>query len=436
MRFLIYFYIFFTIFDGVFRKWILPQLSNGLMVVKGIIAVIILFKGIKYWNKFTSWEISSILLGYISFILTLLFGHGNLGVAIYGCFPLLVGIPVCFIIGKALDNNDIMVIGRWFVYIAIINSILITIQFMLPVGHIINIYGGNPEGIEDRSVASLSGAFRPSGLFYHSTHNVSFCSLAFAFILYFYFVRRDVIKRNLLQLALLLELISIVLSSSRTNVFVHIGILSLFFLFAANAKKKKLFIKVVVFSLPLLLVLASTSILGSAFDNLGNRFESASQSQYQGSSTMEGTMNDIVYRVFTYHLDALIEPKTFTGEEPPFWGFGQGMGTQVGGQLLGVGKNTAGFSLGEFDGLRIMCESGLLIGWLIIFLRVGYAFRFLFKISLLRRKHLYLSLCILPSFLLMFYIITTWGNLFICNFAFIVGGLFFASLKNKYNYGY
>ena len=156
--------------------------------------------------------------------------------------------------------------------------------------------------------------------------------------------------------------------------------LSFFFLFAANAKKKKLFIKVGVFSLPLLFVLASTSILESAFDNLGNRFESASQSQYQGSSTMEGTINDIVYRVFIYHFDALIEPKDLSGEAPPLWGFGQGMGTHVGGRLLGLGKFTSGFSLAEWDGLRIMCESGLIIGWLIIFLRVGYAFRFLFKI--------------------------------------------------------
>ena len=244
-------------------------------------------------------------------------------------------------------------------------------------------------------------------------------------------MQRDVIKRNVLLLSLLFELVSIVLSSSRTNIFVHLGMLSFFFLFAANTKKKKLFIKVAVVSLPLLFVIASTSLLESAFDNIENRFEYASQSQYHGSSMLDGTINDIVYRGFIYHLDALIEPKTFSGEAPPFWGYGQGIGTQVGGQLLGLGQFSAGFSLGEWDGLRIMCESGLVIGWLIIFLRVGYAFRFLSKISILKRKRLYLSLCILPSFLLMFYLTSTGGNVFICNFAFIVGGLFFASLKNK-----
>lgn len=435
LKVLIYFYIFSTILDGIFRKWILPQFSNGLMIVKSIIAAIILLEGVKYWNRFSKWEISSILLGFISFILTLLAGHGNLPVAIFGCFPLLIGIPVCFVIGKELKKTDIIIIGKWFVYIAIINSIFIIIQFLFPVTHIINIGGGSTEGIEGASVASLSGGFRPPGIFYHNTQTSAFCSLAFTFMLYFYFVKKKIINKYLLIIAIVLELISIVLSSSRTNVFVHLGIISFFFLFATDAKRKLKFIKVVAISLPFLFVVASTSLLDSAFENMRNRFESASESQYSGSSTLEGTINDIVYRGFIYHLEALVEPKTFSGEEPPFWGYGQGMGTQIGGRLLELGKNTAGFSVAEWDGLRIMCESGLLLGWFIIFVRVGYAFRFLFKISIMRYNRMILSICVLPSFLVMFYLTSTWGNVFICNFAFIVGGIFLASLKIKEDYG-
>lgn len=436
LKALIYFYIFSTIFDGAFRKWILPQISDSLMIVKSIIAVAIFIEGVRYWNRFSNWEISSILLGFISFVLSLLAGHGNLAVAIFGCYPFLIGIPVCFIIGEKLNKADIIKIGKWFVFIAIVNSIFIIVQFMLPVTHLLNFGGGSTEGIEGVSVSSLAGGFRPPGIFYHNTQNVAFCSLAFAFMLYFYFVRKNEIKKYLLLLALLLELISIVLSSSRTNVFVHLGVVAFFFLFATNKERKRSFLKVVVISIPLVIVIVSTDMMESALDNLIKRFESASETQYRGSSTIEGTINDIVYRGFLYNLDALIEPKTFSGEEPPFWGYGQGMGTQVGGRLLKLGKDTSGFALAEWDGLRIMCESGLLMGWLIIFVRIGYAFRFFFRVTSLKYQKQILSLCILPSFLLMFYLTSTWGNVFICNFAFIVGGLFLASLRFKEKYGY
>lgn len=429
LRLLIFIYIYTTIFDGIFRKWILPQMSDVLMIVKSVIAVAIFFEGMRYWNRFTKWEISSILLGYLSFVLTLLVGHGNLAVAIFGVFPLFIGIPVCFIIGQELKQADLIKICKGFVYVAIVNSVFIVIQFLLPVTHLLNFGGGSTEGIEGASVASLEGGFRPPGIFYHNTQVVAFCSFAFALMLYFYFIRKNEIRKYVLTIAIILELIAVVFSSSRTNVFVHLIVFSFFFFFTTNAKRKMKFLKVVVLSLPLLIAIASTNLLESAFDNLGSRFENASQSQYRGVSTLEGTINDLIYRGVIYNLDALIEPKTFSGEDPPFWGFGQGMGTQVGGRLMELGKSTAGFALAEWDGLRIMCESGLLVGWLIIFVRVGYVFRFLFMISYLRKKRKFLPLCILPSFLIMFYLTSTWGNVFICNFAFIVGGLFLASLR-------
>ena len=64
LKALIYFYIFSTIFDGAFRKWILPQISDSLMIVKSIIAVAIFIEGVRYY-RFSNWEISSILLGFI-----------------------------------------------------------------------------------------------------------------------------------------------------------------------------------------------------------------------------------------------------------------------------------------------------------------------------------------------------------------------------------
>ena len=124
-----------------------------------------------------------------------------------------------------------------------------------------------------------------------------------------------------------------------------------------------------------LMILSYVPSVNEALNSMSNRFTNASQSQFDDLTTAEGTLKDLYNRNIVYNLRALIQPKTLDGEDVPFWGFGQGMSTQVGGRLLSINRN-AGFSLAEWDGLRIMCESGMIFGWIIIFVRIGYAFRF------------------------------------------------------------
>ena len=96
---------------------------------------------------------------------------------------------------------------------------------------------------------------------------------------------------------------------------------------------------------------------------------------------------------------------------------------------MDVGGENSGFSLAEFDGLRIMCESGLLLGWSIIFLRLGYVLRFLIKAVRFKRQKYFLAFCLLPPFFISFYLLSNWGNIFSANMAFVIGGLFLASMK-------
>lgn len=433
---IIYLYYFSIIFDAIFRKWILPSLSTPIMMIKQIIAVIIFFYGIKYLvHNNAIWEKASIIIGIIVFCTTLTLGHGNLIVALWGCTSFWFGIPVCYIISKALREDDILQIGKLTVYTSIVNSILIIVQFNLPTNHWLNYKGFEvQENIANLSAAELAGMFRPTGIFITSTHNSLFMLLSLAFILYFLIIKKYIIKQKLLYIALILFLTACLCTASRTNIIYSIGLVIYFLYFYIKKNNIKQFVPYIFISIISFIIIILSPIGKSATNNINKRFENASQVQYKGKSTSAGTLSDLYYRTIGYNIDAIISPKTIDGESIPFWGYGQGMSTQIGGKILKSQSGRSGFSLAEWDGLRIMCESGYILGWIIIFLRLGYVFRFFTKLFKYKRKNAYLPIIIYPSFLLSFYLLNTWGNAFLANFAFLTGGLFLASLKIKFNY--
>lgn len=431
LRILVYLYIYSIVFDGIFRKWLLPQYSSPIMAIKQVLAVLIFIYGCRYWKYFTKWEIGSLLIGFITFLTTLAFGHGNIYVALYGCLPFFFGIPLCLIISKILYKDDLIRIGKVFVFVLFVNSILIIAQYNLPITHILNYTAGDVERIEDYAISELAGGFRPMGIFYHNTHNSLFSLVALSFLLYFYFFRKGIVTKLFLIVVLVLDVVACVCSVSRTNIFLHIGLIAFFFLVISNFKTKRNFVLSIFIFLPIFyFFVQKTTFFTGAIENLENRFENASEAQYADESTLQGTLNDIWYRGIQYHVNAMINPKTFDGSTPPFWGFGQGMSTQIGGRILDVGGENSGFSLAEFDGLRIMCESGLLLGWFIVILRLGYVLRFFLKALHYKKRKQFMSYCLLPAFFVSFFLTTTWGNLFSANMTFVIGGLFLASQKD------
>ena len=426
---LVYLYLFLILYDGVLRKWILEGLSTPIMMIKQVIAVLICLFGIRFFSRMTWWERSFFVIGIMVFMTSLLFGHQNIIVAIYGCLPFWFGLPVCFIIGKILKYDDLIKIGWIFIITSIINSLILIIQFNLPIDHFLNYQTGEVEReLIGYSISSLQGGFRPGGLFVHDSQNSMFQMIAFVFILYFLFIRTIHRYKSIIIIALILDVVSLPFSVSRTNIFYHIGVFLFFFLFCLPKSQMKMIMKNLPFVIIGLVLLSFLPIVNSAINTIVARFADASVDQYAGRGTIEGTLLDLYYRNVVYNIEAIINPKTFEGESIPFWGFGQGMSTQVGGRLLGITEN-AGFALAEWDGLRIMCESGYFFGWAIIFIRMGYAFRYLFSIKTFKQKHYYLSLIILPAFLVTFYLLNNWGNLFLSNMSFLVGGLFLASNK-------
>ena len=432
LRRAVWIFLFFLFAEGILRKWLLPSLSNPIMVVKDFFTIIIVIEGYRKGLVKSIWANLSIILGFFTFVITMLFGHQNLLVALWGCKILWFGIPMCYVLKSILTESDIAFILKATLYLTIVNAVVMIVQFVSPGAAWIN---RQPSGemLKDNllnfSAMEMAGLIRPSGIFAHTTQISLFCPLALGIIIFYLFRGKYLpcifqIKKKIVYMALVSYIIVAVCSVSRTIIFSSFAILAMLMLVFAKHQKKNilnvflafLFVSIVLYNIP---------VVNKGVDNMISRFEIASEST--GSSPLE----DFYSRIVEYNIKALITPRDFKGDLPPFWGWGQGLSTQVGGRLAGVGQQSSGFSLAEWDALRIMLESGFLFGWLIIFDRMGCVLANWKRAIRERKRGNYLPICIYGAFFIGFYFYTQWGNSFQLAFSVFCGGLFMAAADKK-----
>jgi len=349
--------------------------------------------------------------GVIGLITTILFGHGNVPVGIYGARPYLIHFPLIFVIGAILSREDVEKVGKVMLYVTIGMIVVIGLQFNSPQSAWINRgIGGDVEG---SGFSGALGFYRPSGTFSFSNGITLFFSMASSFILYFWLRPKGVNKIVLIGATLAL-MASIPLSISR-GLFFSIGVTVIFALMAAALNPKllgKIIFGGVAFSIAVLL-LSFTSTFQNAVGALANRFDTASVSE----GGVEGTLVD-------RYLGGLLRAFSFN-ESLPMFGHGFGILSNVGTMLLS-GKVVAGVSEGEWG--RGIYEVGALLGIIIIVLRVGLSVS-MFGRSLRKLR----EGDILPWLLLCFFLLNVpqgnWGQPTGLGFCVVIGGLLMASLK-------
>lgn len=431
-RKLVFLFFFLLLLDGILRKWLLPSYSTPIMIVKQILAIYMVFVGYKKGLIKSGWATFSVVLGYISFVTTLLFGHHNLLIAFWGCQNWWFGIPLCIFISKVVTKRDLLFILRVVVLFSIINGIITALQYFSPITSFLNKQIGGE--LVDKfhrgtTISELGGMFRCSGIFGYITQSSIFQPLALGSILYFFFTHKKIVPQYnnyLLLFSILAYVLTCAFSISRTTIFMSLLSLGLILIgaFKLVSQLKNIFLYLPIFLLSISFVLTRPGV-AKGIDTLNDRFEHASKKE----NVMEGNIEDLLYRSIFYTVEGIIDPKTLDGEEIPFWGFGQGISTQVGGRLSGLGKKNAGFAYAEWDSKRIICESGLLLGILILICRLGFVLSFALPIYKLAKQNIYLPLFLYPSFFFGFFFLNVWGNTFLFNFALLCGGLCLASIK-------
>ncbi len=210
---------------------------------------------------------------------------------------------------------------------------------------------------------------------------------------------------------------SIPLSISRSLTFQVI--LSLGFAFLAILRKPKnlgkALIGVAVITV-LLFALSSSKLFQTATSVLTARFTNAEISE----GGLQGTFGD-------RYLGGMISTLSSASEQP-FFGFGLGMGTKVGAQLLS--GNRRGWLIAEAEWGRLIGELGPLMGISVILLRLSLSIKIAISSYFKMAKG-----DMLPWILLSFGFVLvaqgSWAQPTTLGFATLIGGLMLASLNDK-----
>ena len=405
-------YFLLLIFEGALRKWVLPGLATPVLVIRDPIAIWLIIKAMKKGLLPSNIFISLMVVVSVTSIFTALFlGHKSLIVAAFGARILLIHFPLIFVIGRVLTPQDVVRIGKLSLWISIPMTVIIALQFYSPQSAWINRgIGGETSG---GGFDGAMGYFRPPATFSFTNGTTLFYSFCAPFIFYFWLHKKDV---NILMLiaATVGLLAAIPLSISR-SLFFSVGVSAIFTLMAIFKKPKYLGS---IFLIVLALLVSLTFLSHSGF------FQTATQaftSRFETANKIEGGVKGVLGdRYFGGMIGALT-----ASSHLPFFGYGLGMGTNVGGMLL-TGKTTFLISEGEWG--RLIGEMGTLFGLIVIFLRLALCA----KISVLCYKKLTVG-DLLPWMLLSFALLQIpqgqWAQPTSLGFSTMIGGLIIASCK-------
>lgn len=412
----IWLYFFLILFEGAIRKWVLPGLATPLLLIRDPVAIALIYTAWKNRLLPRNWYLSCIIIiGIIGIFTAVFFGHGNLYVALYGARILLLHFPLIFVIGSVFNQKDVIEIGKATLWIALPMVIIIGLQFYSPQSAWINRgIGGDMHG---GGFSGAMGFYRPPGTFSFTNGNSLFFSFLAPFIYYFWLEQKNISKMLLIGASVAL-LFSIPLSISRTLLF--FVVISLSFALLASSRKPEYFGKFLVLIIGCIIIytiLLQTSSFGTASDAFSSRYENANETE----GGLEGVFLD-------RFLGGLISAFT-SSVQLPFFGYGMGMGTNVGSMLLTGNRD---FLIAEGEWGRIIGEFGQLIGVFVVLLRTGLTIKL--------TKESYRAMGkgnLLPWMLMSFGILNIsqggWAQPTSLGFCVLIGGLIIASFKVPQN---
>lgn len=409
----VWLYILLLIFEGALRKWFLPGLATPLLIIRDPLAMWMLYeawrRGIFPANHYIT---SLALITLISGIATLLLGHRNMYVMLFGARVLLLHFPIMFVMATVLDQNDVVRIGKLFIWLAVPMFVIICLQFNSPQHTWINRgIGGDEHG---SGFAGALGYFRPSATFSFSTGTTQFYGMLTAFV-FFFWLRPNLINKLLLVAATLSLFAAIPVTISRGVLFQIV--VALLFMIIASAKNVKFIFRLILTGLLLALAffaLKSQPLIATAMDVFATRIDQGSR--YEGG--LQGTLGD-------RFLGELTQPFKLAATQP-FWGYGMGKGTNVGSMLLTGGTD---FLIAENEWGRLIGEMGLYLGLGIILIRASLALNMIVVALKRITEENFLPWMLLSNgFLLVLQ--GQWSAPTSLGFSTIAGGLILAAMKD------
>lgn len=175
-------YLLLLIFEGALRKWFLPGLATPLLIIRDPLAAYLTYIGIsRGWLK-SNYIIVMFIVSTLSLLISLVLGHQNLMVGLFGWRIYTIHFPTMFVIARVLTRNDLLKMIRFILYVSIPMTILIVIQFYSPPSAWVN-RGIGGEGTA--GFATIESYSRPPGTFSFTAGYVCFQAIVGCLLLYY-----------------------------------------------------------------------------------------------------------------------------------------------------------------------------------------------------------------------------------------------------------
>lgn len=360
LRQVIWLYFWLLIFEGALRKWVVPSLSNPLLIVRDPVALLAYFLA---WRAkifpTNRWIYAVAIIGFLSFFMSFIPLWPYIAptkialIAGYGFRADFLHMPLIFVIAKVLRAEDVKRFGWWILIFSVPMALLMVAQFHAAPDAFLN----RTSGGEGEMMTSALGKVRTAGTFSFVVGVVAYFALATAFALWAG-LKRQVYKNWVLAAAVSALLIGTAVSGSRSVVaacsIVIASVAVILFLRpqAVNRLGQTLLAVVV-----LGLIITRTHIFNEGFEVLSTRFNEVAEASERSIGV------GAVYRMlgdFGEGFYALVHA--------PFLGYGLGIGTNAGAKFL-TGAQV--FLLAESEWARIILESGPVLGTAFVLWRVG-----------------------------------------------------------------
>lgn len=357
IRYLLWAYFILLIFEGALRKWLLPGMATPLLLVRDPLAIAATVLGLPYLLKNT-YALFFIGLGAICVMLAVVTGHGNPYVALYGGRILILHLPLIFLFPAVFDRSDFWVFAKVTLLIVIGMVLLMGLQYTLPQSHFVNV-GIGGEGSSGFSAAL--GRYRSSGTFAFTNGVTLFFALAATLMTgWLTSGPRPMPLWMWITLGCLLLAVPLSISRALAMSYVLIG----FAFVMGGALSPRVLGRIIMGGIVcglLLIPLSRLPIFQDSVEAFTARWEMANEAEGGGEGVTK-VLEERVLKGFTEPWERL--------ERVPMFGYGIGIGTQVG-TFLYFGRR--GFLLGEGEWYRVTAELGMLMSVLFLGLRIWLA---------------------------------------------------------------
>jgi hypothetical protein len=367
IRRLIWLYFWLLLIEGALRKWLLPQLSNPLLIIRDPVVLLIYVLAIRA-RVFprNAWVLSLAIIGFLSLAVSFiaLWSYLSPGqfalVNVFGLHANFLHLPLIFLMPRVLRPEDVKRIGWWALLLVVPMSLLMVAQFRAAPDSLLN---RTASGEGEQIVAAL-GKVRTAGTFSFVVGVVAYFALATGFLVWAA-LKRGVYKNWVLFAAGSALLIGIVVSGSRSVVGACAVVVSslLLVLFlrpsAVNRFGQTLLVTVV-----LGFFVTKTPVFKEGLNVLTTRFSDVAESEEQSIAV------GLISRVFEGFSESVRVFPT-----APFFGWGLGVGTNAGAKIITGPNSQNTFLLAEGEWARLILESGPVLGLAFVLWRFGVVVR-------------------------------------------------------------